>query len=290
MIPAEHDGSNRPAATTTELTDSELDDLLGAYALNALDDGERHAVDRYLTRSPRARAEVSDHLLVACALGSSPSDAPVMLWDRISDQLANQSSHIPAADKPNAASATSSAPTSATAEAPTAAVIPINRRPRSASRAFMLVGSAAAAIIAVGFLGFQTQHQNQRIADIKKELQVAQAKNQNSLSVETLMAAPGTKVATLESDGRQVARIVLGKDGRGFLVNSASFHLPKGDVLQLWGVQNDQVISLGVMSDSTASVPLSAAGDWSKFVLTAEHTGGVVVSDGPALAAGTFSA
>jgi Anti-sigma-K factor rskA len=276
MIPAEHDGSHRQATILNELTDEQLDDLLGAYALNAVDNAERDAVDRYLARSPRARAEVADHLLVASALGSSPADAPIPLWSRISDQLVEKSVATP---RPNLERT-----------APSAPVIPLQRKTRSTSRAIAWVGSAAAAIIAIGFLGFQVEHQNQRIVDIKQELQVAKAKNQNSLSVETLLAAPGTKVATLESDGRQLARIVLGKDGRGFLVNSASFHLPKGEVLQLWGVQNDQVISLGVMSDSTSSVPLSAAGDWSKFVLTAEHTGGVVVSDGPALAAGTFTA
>jgi Anti-sigma-K factor rskA len=284
MIPAEHDGANRQVANISELTDSELDDLLGAYALNAVDNAEQDAVNRYLARSPRARSEVADHLLVASALGSSAAEAPLPLWDRISDQLVEK--------QPATASTGPTSPTTSKAQSPTrnATVIPIERRTRSTTRAMAWVGSAAAAIIAIGFLGFQVEHQNQRIGKINKELQAAQAKNQNTLSVETLMAAPGTKVATLEADGRQLARIVLGKDGRGFLVNSASFHLPKGEVLQLWGVQNDQVISLGVMSDSTASVPLSAAGDWSKFVLTAEHTGGVVVSDGPALAAGTFTA
>jgi Anti-sigma-K factor rskA len=287
MMPEDHDGMYRQAVTATELTDHELDELLGAYALNSVDDGERVAVDRYLARSPRARAEVADHLLVASALGSSPADAPVPLWDRIADRLDDRA---PAPSSALRATPRSASASPALAAEPRPVVVPFQRPKRSFGRAFVGLASAAAAIIAIGFLGFELEHQNQRIAKINTELAAAQAKNSKALTVEALMSAPGTKIATLAADGHQLARIVLGKDGRGFLVNTESFHLRKGEVLQLWGVQNDKVISLGVMSDRVTSVPVSAAGEWSKFVLTAEQSGGVVASDGPALAAGSFPA
>jgi len=68
----------------------ELDALLGAYALDALDAAERAAVDAYLERVPAARAEV-DELLEATALLASarvdPERAPPSLWSRIAEQV-----------------------------------------------------------------------------------------------------------------------------------------------------------------------------------------------------------
>ena len=47
------------------MTPDELDALLGAYALDALDEDERREVEAYLADNPRARAEVETHRAVA---------------------------------------------------------------------------------------------------------------------------------------------------------------------------------------------------------------------------------
>jgi anti-sigma factor RsiW len=296
-MPGSHDGPARLDEPIAMFSDEQLDELLGAYALNAIDDSERVAVDRYLGRSPRARAEVADHLLVASALGSSASDAPVLLWDRIADQLVDKqrqqastltSTLTSVAPATSVASSPSVPQVTSTFEKPASVVVPFERRVLNRPRTIAWLSSAAAAVAAIGFLGFQVQQQNTRLTKVTRELAQAESK---TFTVESLMASPGTKVADLQAEGGvELARFVLGKDGRGLLVNSSAYHLPKGDVLQLWGVQNDQVISLGVMEDGVKSVPVSAAGKWTKFVLTAEHRGGVVASDGPALAAGAFTA
>ena len=65
----------------------DMDDLLGAYALDAVDDDERRAVEDYLAANPRARAEVQQHREVATMLAWSGMDAPEGLWDRIVDSL-----------------------------------------------------------------------------------------------------------------------------------------------------------------------------------------------------------
>ncbi len=319
MTPAEHGGTDRQSTMSqqmpqlTQLTDTQLDELLGAYALNAVDDSERDSIERYLARSPRARAEVADHLMVAAALGSTPSEAPLPLWDRIVDQLL---------DRPNPSESTEPVPSVVIPfERPTTSPGSTQASSRAASRKPRLLGwvaSAAAAAAAIGFIGVQNSRHDDRYDDLQTELASAQtakeqaetAKEQaetaqeeaniatakaqaiaeSSLSVERLISRSDTKVADLELDGVKLARVVIGADGKGFLVSDKRFGLANGEVLQLWGVHNDQVISLGVMPDGVTSMPLSAAGDWSQFVLTAEQNGGVVKSDGPALAAGTFSA
>jgi anti-sigma factor RsiW len=67
--------------------ESELDSLLGAYALDAVDELERVRVERYIASSPRARAEVDEHLQVAMMLGNSAGPAPLALWDRIDQKI-----------------------------------------------------------------------------------------------------------------------------------------------------------------------------------------------------------
>ena len=70
-----------------ELTHDEVAELLGAYALDAVEGDERDAVDRHLNECPRCRAEVADHRTVASFLGSAGGRAPDGLWDRIAGTL-----------------------------------------------------------------------------------------------------------------------------------------------------------------------------------------------------------
>jgi anti-sigma factor RsiW len=60
-------------------TDAELDQLLGAYALGAIEDDERTAVEEYLSTNAAARAEVTRLKRAVKALELLPdprSDAP----------------------------------------------------------------------------------------------------------------------------------------------------------------------------------------------------------------------
>ena len=70
---------------------SELDALLGAYALDALDPVDRAAVDAYLERNADARAEVDEMRETAASLAllpDTPTDAPPELWQRIAQVIA----------------------------------------------------------------------------------------------------------------------------------------------------------------------------------------------------------
>lgn len=70
----------------THPRDPELDTLLGAYALDALDDDERARVDEYVARNPDVMAEIDELRETAAALALAPVDdiaAPPELWARI---------------------------------------------------------------------------------------------------------------------------------------------------------------------------------------------------------------
>ena len=53
------------------LSHAELEELLGAYALDAVDGEERELVELHLLDCPRCRAEVAEHRAVASFLGSA---------------------------------------------------------------------------------------------------------------------------------------------------------------------------------------------------------------------------
>jgi anti-sigma factor RsiW len=69
------------------MTPEEFDELLGAYALDAVDGDERDALEAYLATNPRARDEVAHHREVASMLGYTGAPAPAGLWDRIAGAL-----------------------------------------------------------------------------------------------------------------------------------------------------------------------------------------------------------
>lgn len=60
----------------TEHDDAHLDELLGAYALDALDPDEAAAVEAYLAREPRAAVEVEQLRTAAAWIGASEALAP----------------------------------------------------------------------------------------------------------------------------------------------------------------------------------------------------------------------
>jgi Anti-sigma-K factor rskA len=279
---------------TTTYTDDQLDALLGAFALHAIDEvNERAAVEDYLLRSPRAASEVRDHTQVAAALGGSARGSTPPEWSRIEAALGEQRRAVTPSSPAASSSDVTMSVGSSSANVAVANVVPFRRRSIVATVAPWL--ATAAAVAAVAFLGVQNRSQINQLDDAKiqlaaEQVEVDRLKSIDTLTVDRLMASPGTKVASLTDDAVAVAKVVVAADGRGFLVMSDNATLPEGEVYQLWGVQGESVISLGVMSPGVSAMPLSASGDWSKFVLTAEVPGGVVVSDGPALAAGVYNA
>ena len=85
MMDGEQDDMTGPSGDTYE-----LDELLGAYALDAVDDAERRRVEDYLEVNPRAAAEVQAHREVATMLAFTGMDAPDDLWSRIADEIGEQ--------------------------------------------------------------------------------------------------------------------------------------------------------------------------------------------------------
>jgi anti-sigma factor RsiW len=72
------------------MTHDPIEELLGAYALHAIDDDERAMVEAHLATCPRCRAEVDSHREVAAHLALTGAPAPDGLWERIAGAIESE--------------------------------------------------------------------------------------------------------------------------------------------------------------------------------------------------------
>jgi anti-sigma-K factor RskA len=227
----------------------ELDQLLGAYALDAVDADERRRVDEYLATNPRAAAEVAEHREVATMLAYSGMNAPEGLWDRIASSLDER----------------------APAPGPELAkVMPMDaeRRSRRPSRGVLTwVGATAAAaliaVVAVSVIESSTSPVDPLLSAAEE------ARDDNDSLTAQLVSA----------DSGAIAEAIVDEQGHGFLFAGDLPPLPSDQTYQLWGVVGDQVISLGLLGPSPQLETFTARVDLAAMAITIEAAGGVI-SDG----------
>src|SRR6185312_487634 len=66
-----------------ELTPDEITELLPAYALDAVDDDERAAIDEYLASHPDERDQVAELQVAASLLAHAGGPPPEGVWERL---------------------------------------------------------------------------------------------------------------------------------------------------------------------------------------------------------------
>jgi len=232
-----------------ELTHDEAAELLAAYALDAVENDEREALEHHLRDCPRCRAEVADHRMVASFLASGGGRAPDGLWDRIAGSL-------------------DEAP-------PELRLAPVVTFPSRRSLS-LRVGAAVAAVAAgvIALLGVEVGHLNDRLD------QVAQRRRPGTdllAAATSALADPDARRAALRSpDGRLSAEAAVLPDGAGFLVVHRLPALPVDRTYQLWALAGGQRISAGVLGPQPQVIAFRYSGpDVSGLAVTAEHAGGV---------------
>jgi len=252
------------------LTHEEIQELLGAYALDAVEPDEAEAIDHHLEGCPRCRAEVEGHREVASMLGNSGGDAPDGLWDRIASQLEETPPPM-RLDLP---------------EGP-ATVTPLAPRRRERTNRVITAALGAAAALAIAVLGAQVVDQQQQLDDMESAVGEA-----------TLQAAANRafddpdalKVQLQSPDGEVTARAVVLPDGSGFLVAHELPQLDADRTYQLWGdTGTGSLVSLGLLGDDPAVVAFEAGTDLDALAVTDEEAGGVVRSQNPAVIAGSVA-
>lgn len=270
----------------------ELDELLGVYALDAVDADERRRVADYLRVNPKAAAEVQAHREVATMLAFTGMDAPAELWSRIAAEIDAEApapgpelAKVFALDTPQISTPIRLAPDAAASEDPDRAPVgrpvapptpgvgsELDRRRRRSSA--WILGAAAAIFLAVAgavvVIGSRGPDSQDLIADAYVEA----------------LAAPGSVQAELVAEGTPTSAVgVIDTSGHGYLDAGALPRLSAEQTYQLWGVlsANGEVVSLGILGGDPEVESFTVNTDLSALAITIEQSPGVTTdgnSDG----------
>jgi anti-sigma factor RsiW len=270
---------------------AEIEELLGAYALDAVDPDERRVVEAHLADCPKCRAELAGHLEVASWMAGGGAPAPDRVWERISSSLDGPVPEMRLTSDDLAAARAHHRPDvlpgSGPAGAPgaPATVVPIAGR-RSRRAVGVLAAAVAVAASVVLVLGVVVARQASTIDDQRDEIALPML----SRAAGEAMADPSaTKVnLTAPDGGGAAATVVVTADGTGYLLDTALEPLPTDRTYQLWGIDGDRVISLGLMGSDPVVVAFPAGGaTFTTFAVTEEVAGGVPQSENRPVVVGT---
>jgi anti-sigma factor RsiW len=259
-------------------THDEIADLLGVYALDAVEPDERLAVEEHLVSCPRCAAEVAEHREVAAQLANTGAPAPEGIWARIVDSLeeAPPELDLPVARAPQEAAPSAGATVTSLAE-------------RRSLRQWLPLSAAAAVLVVLGLLG------GLLLADddaSRSGPELAQPSLQDV--ARRVLNDPDSAKVTLASpdpsgEPRLEATAAVEPDGSGYLIGTSLPALDETQTYQLWGVHEDAVVSLGVLGHSPEVVAFHLDDSITALVVTAEVAGGVPQSANDPVVAGSVA-
>ncbi|HSP02520.1 MAG TPA: anti-sigma factor [Acidimicrobiales bacterium] len=249
----------------------EIAELLGAYALDAVDADEAATVEAHLAVCPRCAAEVADHREVAAMLAHSGAPAPEGLWTRISASLEEAPPEMDLRlTRPG--------------PAPDDVVDLAERRQRRSVPRWLPGAAVAAALVVVALVAGLVIGGGD--AERDPDVQIALT----DVARDVMNDPDATRVVLRSPDGGELeAPAAIDRDGAGYLMGNTLPALDDSETYQLWGIQGDLVVSLGVLGPSPEVVAFRADPALDALAITQEVAPGVVSSENPALLVGEVS-
>jgi anti-sigma-K factor RskA len=235
--------------------DQELHDLAGAYALNALDDGERERFERHLDGCAACTEEVRGFAATVTAMGiAAASEPPPGMKQRVM-AAAGVTRQVPPAvadTRPDRKHRHGKAP------AP---------RPRLVPRLAFGVGVAGlAAAASLGVVTVTTQHQLDSVQS-------------QSAAIAAVLSAPDARIASAATSAGGTTTVVSSIHQAAMVVTSSGLReLPSAKVYELWFLGPGSARRAGLLpppsGGSTAPVLASGLKPGDKVGVTVEPAGG----------------
>lgn len=216
-------------------------DILGAYALDAVEPDEQNQIERHLRTCPWCSAEVAEHREVASLLSHSGTDAPDGVWDRIVAELSPPApplrmSFSPLGEVDPVAGHT--LPTVADS-LQAGSVTPLRRR-SAANRTLAAVVAVAACLLLV--LSVVAVDQYRRIQGLEEQTALPSS------------AGAALVVELSGDDGDSGAKAVVEQSGQGVLVSHDLPDVDDDELYQLWASMDGVILSLGTFDSGTEVV------------------------------------
>lgn len=238
------------------MTTADIHALVGAYALNAVDDLERAAFDRHVAGCDSCRAEL-DELREAAGRLADPawSVPPRRLRVEVLNKV-SRTRQLPPVTSP--------------------AAEPVRR----ADRRRWLVAAAAAVLLAGGTGVAVYAVQEQRLGE---QRDLATAAEQHEARTRGILASPDLVIRTARMiGGGKVTLAYSYAQDAGVIMLGADAPPPNGEVFQMWTLRGEQATSAGVLAvgQTTAVQIVEGLPDNDAIGITAEPAGG---ADQPSL-------
>ncbi len=245
----------------------EFTDLLGVYALDAVEQDERERIEDHLRSCSWCAAEVADYREVASFLAHTGTDAPAGVWDRIAAELSPPAPPLRMTFSPTgevdplaADIPTDDGERTEISKPGTVHGLPAATRTIGVRTFGAVLAIAACLLVVVGVFAWNLAPQRGTDGgDFASELQV-----------------------TLVGDSAMEAVAMVDATGQGRLVAPGLPNPTDGDLYQLWGQVDGVVFSLGTFSGDTDVVRFQVDPQHLQgvegFMVTEEQAPGVSVS------------
>lgn len=229
----------------------EINELLAAYAVHALESDETVIVEAHLVICETCRTELDELHATASMLGTDLAAPPDGIWQRIE-------SRIEAVTPVNES----------------ARVFPLRNTAvsKSAKRSFALTAAAAViAIVSVSSAFFVMRDEPSPADDL-------------ALAAQRAIATPGAQQMNLRSnDGSLQANAVMLPSGNGYVTNVNLPTLPAGRTYQLWVLHDSHPVSAGLLGAKPDIAAFAAPGSVAGIAITDEPEAGSVAPTTPPL-------
>ncbi len=224
----------------------ELNELLGAYAVDALDEREANLVEVHLASCVSCRAELDGLQAVAGMLGTDIAAPPDAIWQRIESRIDRSSSDVDAQVRAFPLQ-------SKTAKGGS----PIRHK-------LLAVAAAVLLFVAVGGILLQRDDGGSSASEL------AQA----AVRAATV---PGSQQFKLRSaDGAHSADAVMLPSGNGYVTNVNLPKLPEGKTYQLWMMRGSTPVSAGLLGRDPTTVAFAAPDGAAGMAISEEPEAGSI--------------
>jgi anti-sigma-K factor RskA len=270
---------------TTDTDHAEVGELLGAFVLDAVSGAEASLVRSHLAHCPRCRAETDALLEVAGALGSTVENLPPHLWDLIAEGLGDPLSGLMSA--PVIGIGVVSTPPSFTTPASTDRLVRGRWTQRGRWRRGAVSLLAVAAMVVVAVLAVDLSMAKGTVS----RLNAAIASRGERAAVAAALVTPGHRLVDLRTgEDTPGVELVLLPNGTGYLVSTSLPALTDDETYQLWGVIDDQPVSLGLLGSRPLQAGFTVASATPTLLMvTVEPAGGVPTPDRSPVASGVVT-
>lgn len=227
----------------------EIQELLGAYSLGALDPLEYNAVQIHIQSCPSCKEELEHHLEVLCFMDESIQEpAPDTLWDSIVDKLEETPPELELSNLPTAAP-----------KFPT----PLKIR--------ILAATSAIAVAVASIMGVELARLNHKVNQLGG---LAQTNGIEKLA-NFALKQPGSKITTLKSaNNAYLAICVILPNGQAYLIPKKMSQLPSNKTYQLWTLVNGKEVSLALLGSKPNAISFRI-NKGNVLLVTIEPSGGV---------------